>query len=258
VPGIFHAGHLSGEILKQVQDDGLPKNFTNNCHLHCLGFIYLRMNHLIAPSILAADFANLQRDIEMINNSEADWVHVDIMDGMFVPNISFGLPVVSAAKKHATKPLDVHLMIVDPDRYLKAFKDAGANGITVHYEACPHLHRTVQAIKELGCRAGVALNPHTPVALLEDIIADLDMVLIMSVNPGFGGQKFIANTYKKLNDLKALSEKKNPGLFIEVDGGVDQSNVKQLLQAGANVLVAGSSVFSSASPADAISHLKRP
>lgn len=218
----------------------------------------MHMNHLIAPSILAADFANLQRDIEMINNSDADWVHVDIMDGMFVPNISFGFPVVAATKRHATKPLDVHLMIVDPDRYLKAFKDAGANGITVHYEACPHLHRTVQAIKELGCRAGVALNPHTPVALLEDIIADLDMVLIMSVNPGFGGQKFIANTYKKLNDLKALSEKKNPGLFIEVDGGVDQNNVKELLQAGANVLVAGSSVFSSAIPADAIYNLKHP
>jgi ribulose-phosphate 3-epimerase len=214
------------------------------------------MNHLIAPSILAADFANLQRDIEMINNSEADWVHVDIMDGMFVPNISFGFPVVAATKKHATKPLDVHLMIVDPDRYLKAFKDAGADSITVHYEACPHLHRTVQAIKELGCRAAVALNPHTPVALLEDIIADLDMVLIMSVNPGFGGQKFIDNTYKKLNDLKALSQKKNPGLLIEVDGGVDGTNIAKLIKAGANVFVAGSSVFSSANPAATISTLK--
>lgn len=216
------------------------------------------MNHLIAPSILAADFANLQRDLEMINQSDADWVHVDIMDGMFVPNISFGFPVVAATKKHATKPLDVHLMIVEPDRYLKAFKDAGADGMTVHYETCPHLHRTIQAIKELGCRAGVALNPHTPVALLEDIIADLDMVLIMSVNPGFGGQKFIANTYKKLNDLKELSRERNPNLLIEVDGGVDQSNIEKLLQAGANVLVAGSSVFSSANPAAAIHNLKHP
>jgi ribulose-phosphate 3-epimerase len=216
------------------------------------------MNHLIAPSILAADFANLQRDLEMINQSDADWVHVDIMDGMFVPNISFGFPVVAATKKHATKPLDVHLMIVDPDRYLKAFKDAGADGMTVHYETCPHLHRTIQAIKELGCRAGVALNPHTPVALLVDIIADLDMVLIMSVNPGFGGQKFIANTYKKLNDLKELSRERNPNLLIEVDGGVDQNNIEKLLQAGANVLVAGSSVFSSANPAAAIHNLKHP
>ncbi len=214
------------------------------------------MNHLIAPSILAADFANLQRDLEMINNSEADWVHVDIMDGMFVPNISFGFPVVAATKKHAAKPLDVHLMIIDPDRYLKAFRDAGADGLTVHYEACPHLHRTVQAIKELGCRAGVALNPHTPVALLDDIIADLDMVLIMSVNPGFGGQKFINNTYKKLHDLTELAKAKNPGLLIEVDGGVDQSNISKLLQAGANVFVAGSSVFSSATPAATISTLK--
>jgi ribulose-phosphate 3-epimerase len=214
------------------------------------------MNHLIAPSILASDFANLQRDLEMIDQSEADWVHVDIMDGMFVPNISFGFPVMSAARKHAKKPFDVHLMIVDPDRYLKAFKDAGADSITVHYEACPHLHRTIQAIKELGCRAGVALNPHTPVALLQDIIADLDLVLIMSVNPGFGGQKFIENTYKKLRDLKELSREKNPNLFIEVDGGVDQNNIAKLVEAGANVLVAGSSVFSSANPSAAISNLK--
>jgi ribulose-phosphate 3-epimerase len=216
------------------------------------------MNHLIAPSILAADFANLQRDLEMINKSDADWVHVDIMDGMFVPNISFGFPVVTAVKKHALKPLDVHLMIVDPDRYLKAFKDAGASGITVHYEACPHLHRTVQAIKELGCRAGVALNPHTPVALLEDIIADLDMVLIMSVNPGFGGQKFIDNTYKKLRDIKELSRQKNRNLLIEVDGGVDQSNIEKLIEAGANVLVAGNSVFSSSNQLAAIANLKHP
>jgi len=214
------------------------------------------MNHLVAPSILAADFANLQRDIEFINASDADWIHVDIMDGMFVPNISFGFPVVQAVNKHATKPLDVHLMIVDPDRYIKNFKDAGASGITVHYEACPNLHRTVQHIKEVGCRACVALNPHTPVALLDDIVEDLDMVLIMSVNPGFGGQKFIANTYKKLHDIKELSSRKNPGLYIEVDGGVDQTNVVQLLEAGANVLVAGNSVFSAKDPAAAVSNLK--
>ena len=216
----------------------------------------MHMNHLIAPSILAADFANLQRDLEMINKSDADWVHVDIMDGMFVPNISFGFPVVNAAKKHATKPLDVHLMIVDPDRYLKAFKDAGAAGITVHYEACPHLHRTIQAIKELGCKAGVALNPHTPVSFLEDIIEYLDLVLIMSVNPGFGGQKFIGNTYKKLRELKRLSSELNPQLYIEVDGGVDNSNSQKLTDAGANVLVAGNSVFSASDPLAAIRELK--
>jgi len=214
------------------------------------------MNHLIAPSILAADFANLQRDIEMINTSEADWIHVDIMDGVFVPNISFGFPVVNAVKKHAQKPLDVHLMIVEPDRYLKNFRDAGASGLTVHYEVCPNLHRTVQYIKELGCRAGVALNPHTPVALLEDLIADLDMVLIMSVNPGFGGQKFIQNTYKKLNDIKELSASKNPGLLIEVDGGVDKDNIVSLAAAGANVFVAGNAVFSAPDPRDYISNLK--
>jgi ribulose-phosphate 3-epimerase len=215
------------------------------------------MNHLIAPSILAADFANLQRDIEMINKSDGDWIHVDIMDGMFVPNISFGLPVVKAVNKHAQKPLDVHLMIVDPDRYLQEFKDAGAAGITVHYEVCPNLHRTVQHIKELGCRAGVALNPHTPVSLLEDIIGDLDMVLIMSVNPGFGGQRFIENTYKKLRDIKALSRRYNPEMLIEVDGGVDEDNAAKLIEAGASVLVAGNSVFSATDPGAAISHLKK-
>ncbi|MEO6150516.1 MAG: ribulose-phosphate 3-epimerase [Mucilaginibacter sp.] len=215
------------------------------------------MSHLISPSILSADFGNLQRDLEMINSSEADWVHVDIMDGMFVPNISFGFPVVYAAKKYATKPLDVHLMIVDPDRYLKAFKDAGAANITVHFEACPHLHRTIQSIKELGCRAGVALNPHTPVALLEDIIADIDLVALMSVNPGFGGQKFIHNTYKKIKELKQLAEYNNPGLFIEIDGGVDITNAATLVEAGANVLVAGNSVFSSSDQLSAIANLKR-
>ncbi|OKS86649.1 ribulose-phosphate 3-epimerase [Mucilaginibacter polytrichastri] len=216
------------------------------------------MNHFIAPSILAADFANLQRDIEMINQSDADWIHVDIMDGMFVPNISFGFPVVKAVAKHAKKPLDVHLMIVEPDRYLQQFKEAGAASITVHLEACKHLHRTVQAIKELGCKASVALNPHTPVASLVDIIGDLDMVLIMSVNPGFGGQKFITNTYKKIKELRMLASAENPDLIIEIDGGVDQSNVNNLLNAGANALVAGNSVFSAADQLNAIKQLKNP
>jgi len=215
------------------------------------------MDTIIAPSILAADFGNLQRDIEMLNASEAGWIHVDVMDGMFVPNISFGFPVMNTVKKHTKKPLDVHLMIVDPDRYLKSFRDAGADGIIVHYEVCPNLHRTVQYIKELGCRAAVALNPHTPVALLEDIIGDLDQVLIMSVNPGFGGQKFIANTYKKLHDLKELSAKKNVDLLIEVDGGVDESNVAQLAEAGANVFVAGNAVFSAPDPSGMILKLKK-
>jgi ribulose-phosphate 3-epimerase len=214
------------------------------------------MNRLIAPSILPADFGNLQRDIEMINKSEADWIHVDIMDGVFVPNISFGFPVTEVVFKYATKPLDVHLMIVEPDKYLKRFKDAGAASITVHMEACPHLSRTVQAIKELGCRAGVALNPHTPVAMVEDIIKYVDLVLIMSVNPGFGGQHFIDNTYKKIADLKKLAEQYNPNLFIEVDGGVDATNIAKLVSAGANVFVAGSSVFSAASPLGMISTLK--
>lgn len=216
------------------------------------------MSHFVAPSILAADFANLQRDIEMLNRSEADWIHVDIMDGLFVPNISFGFPVVKAVKKYAQKPLDVHLMIVDPDRYLQQFKDAGADHITVHYEACTHLHRTVHAIKDLGCKAGVALNPHTPVALLDDIIADVDTVLIMSVNPGFGGQAFIENTYKKIADLKVLSAGRNPNLFIEIDGGVDLQNAAKLLNAGANVLVAGNFVFSAQDQVGTIAKLKTP
>ncbi|HTH81638.1 MAG TPA: ribulose-phosphate 3-epimerase [Mucilaginibacter sp.] len=216
------------------------------------------MNHLIAPSILAADFGNLQRDIEMLNQSEADWIHVDVMDGMFVPNISFGFPVTSAVYKHAKKPLDVHLMIVDPDRYLKGFKDAGAAGITVHFEACPNLHRTVQAIKELGCKAGVALNPHTPVAMLQDVITDLDLVLIMSVNPGFGGQHFIQNTYKKVKEIRELADAHNPDLYIEVDGGVDKTNIGKLMAAGANVFVAGSAVFSAGNQPAMISTLKHP
>ena len=216
------------------------------------------MNHLIAPSILASDFANLQREIEMLNKSEADWIHVDVMDGVFVPNISFGFPVMDAVKRYAKKPLDVHLMIVDPDRYIKEFKEKGADGITVHFEACTHLHRTIQGIKELGCRAGVALNPHTPVAFLDDIIEDLDLVLIMSVNPGFGGQKFISNTYKKLYDLKNMISSRNQDLFIEVDGGVNEQNVKKLVAAGANVLVAGNSVFSAADQYAAIKNLKNP
>jgi ribulose-phosphate 3-epimerase len=214
------------------------------------------MSHLIAPSILSADFANIQRDVEMINNSSADWFHVDIMDGMFVPNISFGFPVVKAIKKHAKKPLDVHLMIMDPDRYLGAFKEAGADILTVHLEACTHLHRTIQAIKSLGMKAGVALNPHTPVSLLAEIISDIDLVCLMSVNPGFGGQKFIHNTYHKIAGVKELISTVKSDALIEIDGGVDLENYKKLVNAGANVLVAGNTVFSSASPSETISSLK--
>ncbi len=214
------------------------------------------MKHLIAPSILSADFANLQNDIEMINHSHADWFHIDIMDGVFVPNISFGFPVLKAIQKHAKKPLDVHLMIIDPDRYLQEFKHLGAENITVHIEACTHLHRTLHAIKDMGCRAGVAINPHTPVTLLEDIIEDIDLVCMMSVNPGFGGQKFIENTYKKIRSLRTMASGRNDALLIEIDGGVSNQNAMKLIQSGANVLVAGNAVFSADDPVSEIFGLK--
>jgi ribulose-phosphate 3-epimerase len=214
-------------------------------------------NTLIAPSILAADFANLQRDIEMINSSEADWFHIDIMDGVFVPNISFGMPVLEAITKHAKKTIDVHLMIVDPDRYIKTFASLGSNILTVHYEASTHLHRTLQAIKAEGMKAGVALNPHTNVSLLEDVIKDIDLVCLMSVNPGFGGQSFIENTYAKVEKLKDLIIKKNATTLIEVDGGVTDKNAKQLVQSGADVLVAGNFVFRAENPTETIADLKK-
>lgn len=214
------------------------------------------MAHLVAPSILSADFANIQRDVEMINKSEADWFHVDVMDGVFVPNISFGFPVIKAIKKHAKKPLDVHLMIVDPDRYISAFKEAGADVLTVHMEACNHLHRTLQNIKANGMKTGVALNPHTNIHTLEDVICDVDLVCLMSVNPGFGGQKFIENTYHKIAVLKAMIKNKKAHALIEIDGGVDLNNYKKLLQAGADVLVAGNTVFASSNPTETIKQLK--
>lgn len=214
-------------------------------------------NTLIAPSVLAADFANLQRDVEMINNSAADWFHIDIMDGVFVPNISFGMPVLAAINKHAKKTIDVHLMIVDPDRYIETFKNLGADILTVHYEACTHLHRSLQAIKAAGMKAGVAINPHTNVVLLEDVINDIDLVCIMSVNPGFGGQSFIENTYKKVQQLKEIIVRNNASTLIEIDGGVTDKNAADLVKAGADVLVAGSFVFTAQDPIATIDNLKK-
>ena len=210
----------------------------------------------IAPSILAADFGNLQRDVEMVNHSEADWFHLDIMDGVFVPNISYGMPIVKSIAKHATKTLDAHFMIIDPDRYIKTFADLGMDYLTVHFEACNHLHRTIQAIKNEGMKAGVALNPHTNVMQLEDTIQDIDLALVMSVNPGFGGQSFIENTYSKVEKLKEMILRKNSSAMIEVDGGVTDKNAKKLVEAGADVLVAGSYVFKSPNPDSTIKDFK--
>ncbi len=210
----------------------------------------------LAPSILAADFANLERDIKMINDSEADWFHIDIMDGIFVPNISFGFPVLKSITKHAKKTIDVHLMIVDPDRYIKEFALLGSTNLTVHYEACTHLHRTLQAIKAEGMKAGVALNPHTPVNLLKDVIADIDQVIIMSVNPGFGGQSFIEHTYKKIRELKEIILNANASTLIEIDGGVTDQNAEKLLASGADILVAGSFIFNSKDPRHTIKAMK--
>jgi ribulose-phosphate 3-epimerase len=214
------------------------------------------MQKLIAPSLLSANFGNLQQDIEMINNSEADWFHLDVMDGVFVPNISFGFPIIEFVKKNAVKPLDVHLMIIEPDRYIQKFKDFGADILSVHYEACTHLHRTVQAIKDLDMKAGVVINPHTNINLMDDILPDVDMVLIMSVNPGYGGQKFIENTYTKISKLRDKIEQKKTNTLIEVDGGVGLHNSKKLFDTGANILVAGNSVFSSENPSETIFKLK--
>ena len=215
------------------------------------------MYPIIAPSLLAADFANIQSEVNMLNQSEADWIHFDVMDGVFVPNISFGFPVLEAVRKYATKVLDVHLMIQDPGRFVEQFRKAGADNITVHYEACPHLHRTVQQIKDSGAKAGVALNPHTPVQVLSDIIQDLDLVLIMSVNPGFGGQKFIPHTYSKVEAAKKIIQESGSRALIEIDGGVNQQNASQLVTHGADVLVAGNFVFSSPEPLKTISGLRK-
>lgn len=214
------------------------------------------MKHLISPSVLSADFAHLISDIEMINNSSADWFHVDVMDGVFVPNISIGFPIIEAIKRHAKKPLDVHLMIVNPDLYIHRFAEAGANILTVHYETCNHLHRTLQSIKNENIKAGVVLNPHSPIHLLEDIITECDMVLLMSVNPGFGGQKFIENTYSKIESLKNLILRKNTSTLIEVDGGVDIHNARKLIDCGADVLVAGNAIFKAENPTEMIQQLK--
>jgi len=214
------------------------------------------MKHLVAPSVLAADYTNLKADFDLVNKSNADWYHVDIMDGRFVPNISFGMMLVKAMKQMAEKPLDVHLMIVEPEKYIEQFREAGADVITVHYEACPHLHRTIQQIKATGAKAGVALNPHTPVSVLENIIEEVDLVCLMSVNPGYGGQKFIYQTIPKIRQLKDMIIVRNANVLIEIDGGVGLQNAEKILQAGANVLVAGSSVFKSPNPLDAITRMK--
>lgn len=214
------------------------------------------MDHLVSPSLLAADFGNLSRDVAMVNKSLADWIHLDIMDGVFVPNISFGFPVIDYVKKTAEKPLDVHLMIIDPDRYLIRFRDAGANILTVQYEACVHLNRTVNEIRNLGMKAGVALNPHTPVSLLQNILPYVDMILIMTVNPGFGGQSFIPESYRKIEELRGMIDRINPDVMIEVDGGIGTQNAAKLIGSGVDVLVAGNSVFSSSDPANTIRKLK--